>query len=159
MATLDHISSVRDIGTWAGDMPVGQLYTVGLAGERFLRELMEHGRFLATRCDGCRYTYLPPRLYCERCFSRLDRWLEVGPHGVVRTHTVAHLDRKGRKLNRPAILALVQLDGADGLLIHYLRGVKPGQVRAGLRVAPVLRPRSQRQGSILDIQGFRPVGD
>jgi uncharacterized OB-fold protein len=157
MATLDHVSSVRDIGTWTGDMPVGQVYTAGLAGERFLRELMGHGRFLATRCDACRYTYLPPRLYCERCFGRLDRWLEVGPRGVVRAHTVAHLDARGRRLDPPTVIGLIQLDGADGLLVHYLRGVQPGDVKEGLRVRAVLKPRARRRGSILDIQGFRPV--
>ncbi len=157
MGSLDHITSVRELGAWQGEIPLYQVYTAGLAGERFLREIMDNGRILGTRCGACDYTYLPPRAYCERCFAALEEWVEVGPRGTLRAHTVAHLDMRGRRLDPPALIGLIQLDGADGLLVHYLRGVPPGEAKAGLRVRAVLKPRARRTGSILDIQGFRPA--
>ena len=157
MGSLDQITSVRDLRTWQGEIPLYQVYTAGLAGERFFREIMENGRILATRCKACRYTYLPPRAYCERCFAALDDWVEVGPRGTLRAHTVAHLDMRGQRLERPAVIGLIQLDGADGLLVHYLRGERPADVEGDLRLRAVFKPRARRRGSILDIQGFRPV--
>lgn len=157
MAGLDSITSVRELGTWQGEIPLYQVYTAGLAGERFFREIMEHGRILGTRCGSCSYTYVPPRAFCERCFAALTEWVEVGSRGTLRAHTVAHTDAWGRHLDQPAMIGLIQLDGADGLLVHYLKGVRPGEVKAGLRVRAVFKPRGRRRGSILDIQGFRPV--
>ena len=156
MGSIDHIATVTELATWQGEIPLYQVYTAGLAGERFLREIMANARFLGTRCRPCNYTYLPPRAYCERCFAALDEWVEVGHRGTLRAHTVAHFDMRGRRLDPPAVIGLVQLDGADGLLVHYLRGVQPGEVKAGLRVRAVFKPRARRRGSILDIQGFRP---
>ena len=157
MASLDPITSVRELGTWQGEIPLYQVYSAGLAGERFLREIMEKGRILGSRCQPCAYTYVPARSYCERCFAPLDEWVEVGPQGTLRARTVAHLDARGRRLDPPAVIGLIQLDGADGLLVHYLRGVRPGEAKEGLRLRAVFKPRARRLGSILDIQGFRPI--
>lgn len=153
MGSLEHIDNVEEIGTWPGELPVRFAYTAGVAGERFLRELKESGRLLASRCPSCPYTYLPPRLYCERCFAELSDWVEVGPQGTVQAHTTVHEDMDGRPLETPVTVALVQLDGADGLLAHCV----VGEVQIGTRVEPVLKPARQRQGSISDIDHFRPV--
>ena len=79
MPSLEQVTSVESLGYWPGEIPIRHVYTAGVAGERFLRELKGRRRFMATRCDRCDYTYLPPRAYCERCFQKLKRWLEVGP--------------------------------------------------------------------------------
>jgi uncharacterized OB-fold protein len=158
MGSLEQISQVENIRYVHGDMPVTFQYTQGVAGERFLRELMENGRFLGTRCDQCAYTYLPARLYCERCFASLeDAWVEVGPRGTVEAVTIAHLDLSGEPLAEPHPLALIRLDGADGLLVHRISGADTAEVEIGARVEAVLRPRRQRKGSILDIRHFKPT--
>lgn len=154
MGSLEHIDNVEEIGTWPGEIPVRFAYTAGVAGERFLRELKESGRLLATRCSTCRYTYLPPRLYCERCLGELSEWLEAGPQGTVQACTAVYQDMEGRPLEAPVTVALIQLDGADGLLVHRVTG----DVKNGTRVEPVLKPPAKRQGSITDIDHFRPIG-
>lgn len=50
MGSLEQIERVDQLGQWPGEMPVSFLYTVGVAGERFLRELKDKGRFLGSRC-------------------------------------------------------------------------------------------------------------
>src|SRR5437899_466618 len=45
--------------TVEGDFPLDYVYTVGIAGERVLRELRDHGRLLGTRCPTCQVTYAP----------------------------------------------------------------------------------------------------
>lgn len=155
MASIEHIERNTDLKTWPGEFPVSHLYTAGVAGERFLRELKDSGRFLATRCAACDHTYLPPSLFCPRCFAALDEWKEVGPQGTVRAVTTAHCGLDDEPLETPDILALVQLDGADGLLLHRI-GESEG-VQIGARVEPVFLPAGERQGSVTDIRYFRPV--
>ena len=157
MGSIEHISRVTDLRVWPGEIPVSHLYTMGIAGERFLREIKDHGRFLATRCGACEYTYLPPSLFCQRCFDKLEEWREVGPGGLIRAHTVVHIDLEGRRLDTARVLALVQMDGADGLLAHWIDGAPPQAIEDGLRVTAVLKEPAERVGSILDVSHFRPV--
>jgi len=158
MGSPEQISQVEDIRYVYGEIPVNYAYTLGVAGERFFREIMENGRFMGTRCPQCEYTYLPARLYCERCFAGLDdQWVEVSSRGTVEAFTVAHLDLERQPLAEPQLLALIQLEGADGLLVHRLGQIEAEDVDIGLLVRAVFRPRRQRKGSILDIRYFRPV--
>lgn len=153
MGSLEHIDRVTELKAWLGEIPVSHLYTTGVAGERFFREIKENGRFMGARCGECDYTYLPPSLFCPRCLGRLEEWRQVGPAGVVRARTAVHLDLDGQRLEQPQLLALIQLDGADGLLVHRIaEGVRVGQ-----RVTAVFRERGQRTGSILDVVHFRAV--
>lgn len=155
MGTREHIDRVTDLRTWPGDFPVSHLYTVGIAGERFLRELQSSGRFLGSRCTACEHVYLPPSAFCPRCFAALDDWPEVGPQGTVRAVTASHRSVDGRALEPPELLALIQLDGADSLLAHRIGEAE--SVDIGARVEPVLKEPSDREGSILDVRYFRPV--
>ena len=155
MGSIEHIERVTDLRAWAGDFPVSHLYTMGIAGERFFRELKDSGRILGTHCAACDYVHLPPSIFCPRCFAALDEWKEVGPQGTVRAVTTAHRGVEGETLDPPETLALVQLDGADDLLAHRI-GESDG-LRIGDRVEPVLKVAVERTGSILDIRYFRRV--
>ena len=155
MGSSEQVERVTDLRAWPGDFPVSHLYTMGIAGERFFRELKEGGRFLGTRCAACDHVYLPPSMFCPRCFASLEEWREVGPQGVVRALTTAHRGLDGGPLETPETLALIQLDGADGLLAHRIG--EAADVSIGARVEPVLKDPPQRQGSILDVRYFRPV--
>ncbi len=149
-----HASNLR---AWRGAMPVENRYTVGPAGERFFRALKDAGRILATRCGRCGVTYVPGRLFCERCFDELHDWIEVGPEGVIEAVTALHVGPDGSPLQRPRVLALIRLDGADTVLLHDLGDLDPEAASSGLRVRPVFRPIEQRTGSIQDIEQFRPA--
>ena len=114
MGSIEHIERVTDLRAWPGDFPVSHLYTMGIAGERFFRELKDSGRILGTRCAACDYVHVPPSIFCPRCFAALDEWKEVGPQGTVRAVTIAHHGVEGEPLDPPETLALVQPDGAGG---------------------------------------------
>lgn len=158
MSLLHRIEHASDALAWEGDMPTEGRYTAGLAGERFFRAIKEKAQFLATVCLECDITYMPPRLYCERCFAQLDEWVEVEPAGHVHTFTVVHHDLDERLLPEPRIVAFVALDETDGGLVHYLGEVDPEDVYLGLPVEPVLKEQEERRGSITDIVYFRPAG-
>lgn len=154
---LDSITHLAQATAWKGDIPIESVYTVGLAGERFFRDIKEEARLMGTYCPQCDLTYLPPRLYCQRCFDQLDEWVEVSTQGIVHTCTALYLGLDGQPLDEPELLAFVQLDGADGGLVHRLGEVTLDEVDIGLRVEAVFKPPEEREGSILDIEYFRPV--
>ena len=158
MSILEKVDKLDRAIAWRGDIPITSRYTAGIAGERFFREIKDHARFLGTRCEACGLTYLPPTMFCERCFAQLDDWVEVSRVGTVFTYTVLHLDLDEKPLAEPDILAYVKLDGSDGGLIHRLGEVSPDQVEIGMRVEAVFKPEDEREGSILDIEYFRAVG-
>lgn len=157
MSLLHRIEHADHALNWHGDMPTQGRYTVGVAGERFFREIKEKAQLLATVCLDCDITYMPPRLYCEQCFAHLDEWIEVEPLGHVHTFTILHRDLDGEPLPEPEILAFVTLDDTDGGLVHYLGEVEAEDVFLGMPVEAVFKSEDERGGSITDIEYFRPA--
>ncbi|MFQ5694577.1 MAG: Zn-ribbon domain-containing OB-fold protein [Terriglobia bacterium] len=145
----------RPTGTWRGEIPLESFYTAGLGGQIFFRALKERGELVGTCCEPCQQVYLPARAFCERCFAELKAEVKVKPEGTVASFTFAYVDRDGHPLERPQALALVQLEGATTLFLHRLLKVNdPSQVKIGARVRVVIKPKSKRTGSILDLEGF-----
>jgi uncharacterized OB-fold protein len=134
-----------------GGMPVSFRYTPGVGNTAFFEALRDRGVFLGSRCADCEVTYLPARIFCERCLASLTPDTECGPEGVVVSWTVAHVDVDGERLDPPVTYCLVQLDGADTVLLHRLLGRADigGHVRAVLS--------EDRTGSIGDLEGFAPA--
>jgi len=137
-------------GKVEGDFPVYFRYTAGIAGERFLRELKENGKLVATRCSKCSLDYLPPRIFCERCMAKLTEYVDVRNEGIVESLTLCMRDSAGNRLSEPVGVAFVRFQSAYGGLIHRTKG----PVSIGDRVRVVLKDKSQRTGSILDIEYF-----
>lgn len=154
--TLEHPTQAR---VYRGDIPVSHRYTAGVAGERFLRALKDEGKIYGTRCPRCGYVYVPARIYCERDMMHLDdsTWVQVGNEGELLSFSVVYYDLDGERLQTPQWVGLVRLQGASGVLMHYLGEVKPDSLRAGVRVQAVLKPAKERTGSIRDIRYFKPV--
>lgn len=146
----------EDVTSWRGDMEAFYVYTAGVAGDRFFRELRRNERLMGTYCPTCDVTYLPPRIYCEECFTELTEWEEVANKGVVAAFTVAHVNDKGERLPEPVVWALVRFPGVRGGLLHFVH-LPVGEVQDGLEVEAVLKPRDQREGSITDILHFKPI--
>lgn len=140
---------------WQDHLPVTNRYTYGLAGERFFRALKEEGRIVGTHCERCQRTYVPAAAFCERCFSELHEWVDLGVTGQVHTFTLLYVNQDGSRRENPEIIAFVRF--GDGGLIQRLGEVDPGAVRIGMAVEAVLKPPAERQGSILDIAYFKPV--
>ncbi len=115
------------------EMPVNNRYSYGLAGEHFFRVIKEEARILGTRCAKCGIIYVPPSIYCERCLSELDEWVDVGTTGEIHSFTVLHLDAEGSESDHPEVIALIRL--GDGGLIHKIDGVSPADVFIGMKVS------------------------
>ena len=157
MAILEKADKLRHVIAVEGNMPITSRYSAGIAGERFFRAIMDEAKILGTRCETCGLIYVPATMFCERCFGRLDKWVEVPSQGTVFTYTVLHRDLDEKPLDPPAILAYIKLESASGGLVHYLNQVEPEAVHIGMEVEAVFKDATERKGSILDIKHFRPV--
>ncbi|MBI4488935.1 MAG: Zn-ribbon domain-containing OB-fold protein [Deltaproteobacteria bacterium] len=152
------------------DLKRGKVFTVsyvpklryawdtGEAIGRYLEEL-KRGRLIARRCHRCKRVMIPPRMFCERCFRPTDDWVYVKDIGTVNTFSLCYVSWDVRLLKRPEIPAVIEIDGATpGIgILHVLRNVAPEQVRVGMRVRAVWKPKSKRVGSITDIAYWEPL--
>jgi uncharacterized protein len=154
---LDKITQVAQTKPWHDEIPVYAQYTFGIAGERFFREIKDRGRIMGVKCTGCDLIYVPPRMYCERCFAELTEWVQIPSRGVVHSFTVSRVDLDGNRLKEPIVVALVKFDGVYGGLVHRMGGVELEEVSIGMPVEVVLKPKAKRIGSILDINYFKPI--
>jgi uncharacterized OB-fold protein len=96
-----------------GKIALDYRYTAGVAGQRYLTELRK-GKLVGTRCDACAITYLPPRIYCEKCLRRIDRWVEVKGPAKLYSYTVVRI--KGRT----DVIGLARFAGVEGGILGHL---------------------------------------
>ena len=157
MAITEKVDKMHHAISLEGTLPLTSRYSAGIAGEKFFRAIKDEGKFLGTRCEVCDLVYVPATMFCERCFAGLDEWVEVPNRGWVFTYTVLHRDLDDGLLDPPAILAYVELEGTDGGLVHYMGEVDPEDLCIGMEVEAVFKEAAERDGSILDIEHFRPV--
>jgi uncharacterized OB-fold protein len=61
-------------------------------------------------------------------------------------------------VSTPIVYGIVQLDGADTGFVHMLGEVDPEKLKVGTMVKAVFKSKKERQGSILDIKYFKPLG-
>jgi hypothetical protein len=152
--SLEKITNPFSARHWLGDMEADYIYTLGVAGERFFKELKK-GKIMGAKCRRCGVVYVPPRMYCERCFEKLEEWVELGKKGVVYTFTIATVDVDGKELEKPVIYALIKFNGVHGGIIHKIG--ETDTVFIGMKVEAVLKSPRQRKASINDIAYFKPA--
>lgn len=160
MGILERITRNIDNRYWDPGVeafPVKNRYTAGVAGQRFFENLKEEGKIFGTRCEACAVTYVPARLYCERCFMRLEEedWIDVGTEGIIHSFTIVHKTLEGEKKEKPSVLAAIQI--ADGMLIHRIGECEENEIYVGMKVAAHFKPKTERQGGINDIDYFKPL--
>lgn len=133
-------------------------WDTGEAIGRYLQELKE-GRLIARSCHKCQRVMIPPRMFCERCFRPTDDWVYVHNTGTVNTFSLCYVSWDVRRLKRPEIPAVIEIDGASpGMgILHLIGKTQPKDVHVGMRVAAVWKPASKRTGSITDIAYWAPL--
>ena len=155
---LEKLEQPDEVRRWKGRIPVSHRYTPGVAGNVFFTALRDHGVLLGSRCESCDYTYVPARLFCERCFAELSADVEVGPGGRLVSFTISYSGLEGEPLEQPVTIGLVRPEGADAAIVHRIVETGDDPLEIGQRMEIVVRPRGERTGSIEDVQGFRPTG-
>ena len=133
-------------------------HTVSAEETRYLRGLAD-GRLVGQRCPVCGKVYIPPRGACPTDGVPTTDEVELPDRGTVTTFCVVNVPFAGQRVTPPYVVAQVLLDGADIPLAHLVLGCSPDEVRMGLRVAAVWRPRDQWSTTPENIEHFRPTGE
>ena len=99
------------------------LYSAGEVGSRYIIELRDNARIMATRCPQCSRILLPPRSFCERCFVSLkDHWVELDPRGTVEGFTIVTAAFAGLR-PPPYVIGYFKIGGATTNIPHFLEDV------------------------------------
>lgn len=157
MGLTEKTADNRHLTGFPGRIPINYLYTFGLAGEEFFRSLKDKGRLLSAECPSCGTVYLPSRIFCEKCMVDLEKAKPAASTGEVYTFAICHEGLDGAPLKEPEVIAAIAIDGTDGVMTHYVRGIDPSLVHIGMRVEMVLKPAKKRVGNIFDIECFKPT--
>ena len=133
-------------------------HTASPAESAYLRGLAE-GRLLGRRCPECGKVYIPSRVTCPADGVPTDTEVELPDTGTVTTFCVVNVAYPGQQVTPPYVAAAVLLDGADIALTHLVLGCPPGEVRMGMRVRAVWRPRGEWDTTAETISHFAPTGE
>jgi uncharacterized OB-fold protein len=138
-------------------------HTASLPESRFLRAL-EDGKLLAARTKHGRDgkpgpVYFPPREADPATGLALDEFLELPDKGTVTTFAIINIPFSGQRIKPPYVAAYVLLDGADIPFLHLVTEIDPADVRMGMRVQAVWKPREEWGLGIDNIDYFRPTGE
>lgn len=131
-------------------------WATGIAVGRFLKEL-KAGRILGSKCTRCGRIVVPPRVFCEYCFRRIDDWVNLPDTGVINTYSISHIATDTTRLKNPIVPAVIEIDGTSNAgFLHLIGGVDSEKVQIGMRVKAVWKEAGLREGSITDIRFFQP---
>ena len=137
---------------------LGYEHTTSAGESSYLHGLAE-GRLLGQRCPACGKVYIPPRGACPADGVPTTDEVELPDTGIVTTFCVVNVPYQGQRVTPPYVAASVLLDGADIAFQHLILGCAPDEVRMGMRVAAVWKPRAEWGTSPQNIDHFRPTGE
>ena len=134
------------------------LYAASPEESAFYRGL-EEGRIVGQRCPTCHKVYVPPRSACPVDGVATTDEVELGHAGTITTFCIVNVPFMGQKITPPYVSAYVLLDGADIAFLHLILDVPAEEVRMGMRVQAVWKPREEWAYSLENIDHFAPTGD
>lgn len=133
-------------------------HTASLAETAYLKALKE-GKLLGARTSKDGKLYFPAREADPATGKVLDEFVELPDKGTVTTFAIINIPFEGQRIKPPYVAAYVLLDGADIPFLHLVSDIAANEVRMGMRVEAVWKPRDQWDFGIDNIEYFRPTGE
>jgi uncharacterized OB-fold protein len=133
-------------------------HTASLPESTFLRGL-EEGKLLGARSGKNGKVYFPAREADPATGQPLDEFIELPDKGTVTTFAIINIPFAGQRIKPPYVAAYVLLDGADIPFLHLILEIEAADVRMGMRVEAVWKPRDEWGLGIDNIDYFRPTGE
>jgi hypothetical protein len=120
---------------------------------------LSQGKLVGQRCPTCGKVYIPPRSACPADGTPTAEEVELPDTGTVTTFCIVNVPFLGQRITPPYVSAYVLLDGADIAFLHLILDIPADQVRMGMRVKAVWKPRDQWGTTIENIDHFAPTGE
>jgi uncharacterized OB-fold protein len=133
-------------------------HTASAPESTFLRAL-EEGKLLGGRAGKDGKLYFPPREADPATGQPMTEFVELPDKGTVTTFAIINIPFAGQRIKPPYVAAYVLLDGADIPFLHLVTEIEADEVRMGMRVEAVWKPREEWGLGIDNISHFRPTGE
>ena len=137
-------------------------HTASLPESTFLRGL-EEGKLIgahAILANGEKgKVYFPPKEADPATGRELTEYVELPDKGTVTTFAIINIPFAGQRIKPPYVAAYILLDGADIAFLHLILEIDAADVRMGMRVQAVWRPREEWGLGIDNIEYFKPTGE
>jgi uncharacterized OB-fold protein len=133
-------------------------HTASLPESVFLRGL-EEGKLLGSRTGSDGKVYFPAREADPATGQATTEFVELPDKGTVTTFAIINIPFAGQRIKPPYVAAYVLLDGADIPFLHLILEIDAADVRMGMRVEAVWKPREEWGLGIDNIDYFRPTGE
>ena len=124
----------------------------------YLRAIAE-GKLLGARTGETGKVYFPPHGADPATGLPTTEFVELPDKGTVTTYAIINIPFQGQRIKPPYVAAYVLLDGADIPFLHLVADIDAHEVRMGMRVEAVWRPRDEWDFGIDNIEYFRPTGE
>ncbi|MFX1364288.1 MAG: Zn-ribbon domain-containing OB-fold protein [Promethearchaeota archaeon] len=132
-------------------------FWVGQYMDKFY-DALENKKIIGNKCPKCGNVFVPPRKICGECNEKLslnDDWIDLTDIGVLKNYTVTNYkvsDRSSRKVKKPQIIGMVQIDGSNSAIVYRLLDLEPKDVKIGMKLKIVWQEKTK--GDPSDIKGF-----
>jgi uncharacterized OB-fold protein len=155
---LPAIGEVEDVSIVVTPIQLRVQHTASVQETSYLKGLKE-GRILGQRCPKCGKVYVPPRGACPVDGVPTEEDVELPDRGIVTTFCIVNVPFLGQRIQPPYVAAYVLLDGADIAFLHLILDCPADEVRMGMRVEGVWKPREEWEYGLQNITHFRPTGE
>ena len=129
------------------------------APESIYLRALQQGVLLGARTGDSGKVYFPPREADPATGKELDQFVELSDRGTVTTFAIINIPFAGQRIPPPYVAAYVLLDGADIPFLHLVTEIDAAEVRMGMRVQAVWKPREEWGLGIDNIEHFKPTGE
>ncbi|WP_372733530.1 Zn-ribbon domain-containing OB-fold protein [Nocardioides sp.] len=134
------------------------LYAASPEESLFYNSLQE-GKLVGQRCPTCEKVYIPPRSACPDDGTPTAEQVPLPDTGTITTFCVVNVPFLGQRITPPYVSAYILLDGADIAFLHLILDIPAEEVRMGMRVKAVWKPRDEWTTSVENISHFAPTGE
>ncbi len=135
-------------------------FWVGRYLDKFF-DALENKKIIGNKCSICGDVFVPPRKICGKCNETIpldENWVELPETGILKNYTITHYkvnDRASRKVKKPQIIGMIQIDGSHTALIYRLLNIIQEDVKIGMKVK--IEWEEKTKGDPSDIKGFVKV--
>ena len=135
-------------------------FWVGQYMDKFY-DALENKELIGNKCPKCGDVFVPPRKYCGKCNEKIafdKNWVTLPNTGTLQNYTITHYkvnDRSSRKVKKPQILGMVQIEGSNTAIIYRLLNIVPEELRIGMKFK--IEWEEKTKGDPSDIKGFMKI--
>ena len=132
-------------------------FWVGLYLDKFY-DALENKKIIGNKCPKCGKVFVPPRKVCGECNTIIpleENWVDLPDTGTLKNFTITHYkvnDRGVRKVKKPQIIGMINIDGSDTHIVYRLLNIEPEDLKIGMKVK--IEWEEKTNGAPSDIKGF-----